>query len=180
MLLFLVTRRLHHNGSSNLDGVKTKEKLKLKIIIIIIIIKIKTKQNNFLKIFFTFPVKLLCLCCQFSCHRYIGDFLWKNESHLVKSSTPSTYLSKMYCNGKKMSMCQIMVVLSQLICDMFTVSVPLICWRDNLQSQILEKEGIRKKMREWGVLKSPCHRYLPGAPYYVSCQKILYKMKYGF
>ena len=100
---------------------------------------------------------------------------------LVKSSTPSAYLPKMYCNGKKMSVCQIMVVLSQLICDMFTVSVPLIYWGDNLQSKILKKGGRdQKKMRVWGVLKSPCHRYLPGAAYYASCKKILYKIKYGF
>ena len=42
---------------------------------------------------------------------------------LVKSSIPSAYLPKMYSNGKKVSMCQIMAVLSQQICGMFTVSV---------------------------------------------------------
>ena len=36
-----------------------------------------------------------------------------------------------------------------------------------------------KKLSVWGVLKSPCHRYLPGA-YYVSYQKKFCKMKYGF
>ena len=41
-----------------------------------------------------------------------------------------------------------------------TVSVlPPFCWEDNLRSQ---KGGIRKKRRAWGVLMSPCHRYLPG------------------
>ena len=38
-----------------------------------------------------------------------------------------------------------------------------------------EKGGSEKKMSAWGVLTSPCHRYLPGgggrAAYYVSCQK---------
>ena len=35
-------------------------------------------------------------------------------------------------------------------------------------------------MSAWGVLKSPCHRYLPGGPYCVSSQKRLCKMKYRF
>ena len=29
------------------------------------------------------------------------------------------------------------------------------------QSQILKREDQKKKMSAWGVLKSPCHRYLP-------------------
>ena len=45
--------------------------------------------------------------------------------------------------------------------------------------------GVRRKMSARGVLKSPCHRYLPGGgggggAYYVPCQKRLCKMKYGF
>ena len=31
-----------------------------------------------------------------------------------------------------------------------------------------------------GDLKSSCHGYLPGTAYYVSCQKRLSKIKYGF
>ena len=67
----------------------------------------------------------------------------------------------------------------------FTVSVPpfLLVGGDNLQSQILKKRGggDQKKMNVWWVL-SPCHGYLPlwGGVDYVSCQKRLYKMKYGF
>ena len=43
---------------------------------------------------------------------------------------------------------------------------PPFCWGDSLQSQILKRGGvgvggIRKKMSAWGVLTSPCHRYLP-------------------
>ena len=55
---------------------------------------------------------------------------------------------------------------------------------DNLQSQILKRGGqgegggVTKKMIAWGFLNS--HRYFPGEAYYVSCQKRLCKMKYGF
>ena len=59
-----------------------------------------------------------------------------------------------------------------------TVSAPL-PEGDNLQSQIL-KSGRSEKNECLGVLKSLCHRYFPvGGAYYVSCQKRLYKMKYG-
>ena len=35
-------------------------------------------------------------------------------------------------------------------------------------------------MSDWGDLKSSCHGYLPGGAYYVSCQKRLLNIKYGF
>ena len=41
-------------------------------------------------------------------------------------------------------------------------------------------EGWEKKWVPGGALKSPSHRYLPGGGYYVSCQKRIGKMKYGF
>ena len=34
-------------------------------------------------------------------------------------------------------------------------------------------------MSAWGDLKSSCHKYLPGGASYLSCQKILLKIKYG-
>ena len=102
------------------------------------------------------------------------------ELKSFKSSTPSAYLPKMHCNEKNMSMRQIMAVLSQQICDMFTVSVPLICQGWMFSLKFWKGGGAEKNECLWGVLKSPCHRYLPGAAYYVSCQKRLYKMKYGF
>ena len=45
----------------------------------------------------------------------------------------------------------------------------------------LEKEGgeVMSAWEGW-ILKSLCHRYLPGGAYYVSCQKRLFKMKCGF
>ena len=85
----------------------------------------------------------------------------------------------MYRNGQKMSMCQIMAALSsQHICDMFTVSVPLSAGGTTFSLKFWKGEN-QEKMSAWGVLKSSCHRYLPGAAYYVSCQKRLYKIKYG-
>ena len=51
--------------------------------------------------------------------------------------------------------------------------------RGHAQSQTL-KRGYQKKMRAWGDLNSSFQRYLPRGAYCVSCQKRLYKIKYGF
>ena len=40
--------------------------------------------------------------------------------------------------------------------------------------------GDQNKMNAWGDLKSSCHRCLPRVAYYVSCEKRLSKIKYGF
>ena len=93
---------------------------------------------------------------------------------LVKSSIPSAYLPKMYSNGKKVSMCQIMAVLSQQICGMFTVSVlpfSTVLGGQPSVSNFEKGEGSQKKnecLGGGGWLKES----LP--------QIRLYKMKYGF
>ena len=53
-----------------------------------------------------------------------------------------------------------------------SVSDPHFCWGGQLSVPNFEK-GDQKKMSAWRVFTSPCH-------YYVSCQKQLCKMKYGF
>ena len=47
---------------------------------------------------------------------------------------------------------------------------PLSAGGDNLQPQILERVD-QKKRSAWGVLASPCQKYLPGGAYYASLQK---------
>ena len=49
-----------------------------------------------------------------------------------------------------------------VIIDITTLSAPSFCWKDILQSQISKRGRVRKNMSTCGVLKSPCHSYLPG------------------
>ena len=77
------------------------------------------------------------------------------ELKSFKSSTPSAYLPKMHCNEKNMSMRQIMAVLSQQICDMFTVSVPLICQGWMFSLKFWKGGGGRKKWVPVGGIKIP-------------------------
>ena len=94
---------------------------------------------------------------------------------LVKSSIPSAYLPKMYSNGKKVSMCQIMAVLSQQICGMFTVSVlpfSTVLGGQPSVSNFEKGEGSQKKNECLGGGGGWLKESLP--------QIRLYKMQYGF
>ena len=70
-------------------------------------------------------------------------------------------------------------LVQSLLSTTVSVSPPPFCWRDNLQFQIL-KRGWSEKNECLGGLNKSLPRIFAWGTYFVSCQKRLCKMKYGF
>ena len=114
--------------------------------------KKKSEPKRLFKIFFYLSIETVMFVQPiFVSHVSLVIFYERIKIILVKSylNTPSAHLPKMYDNGKKVSMCQILTVLSQHICDMFTVSILLclMCWwvRQPSVSNFEKRRGSEKK-----------------------------------
>ena len=66
-----------------------------------------------------------------------------------------------------------------IVCDAnFPVTGTLVIFYEKIK--VILAKFSAQSMSAWGILKSTYHIYFPGAAYYVSCQKEIYKAKYGF